>query len=158
MAEVLHKSHPKAGLWVSPQGFDQTWSDEFIEILKEEPAWLAGVVHGPQVRLSMADFRKAVPTRYPIRGYPDITHSQQCQFPVPDWDLAFSECEGRESINPRPTQQASIFKYYTPGTIGFLTYSEGCNDDVNKCVWSAPGLGPRRRRDRRAATVRAGVH
>ncbi len=142
VAETLHKSHPRAGLWVSPQGFDQTWTDEFVEILKTEPAWLTGVVHGPQVRLSMADLRKAVPSRYPIRGYPDVTHNQQCQFPAPDWDLAFSECEGRESINPRPTQQAAIFKYYTPGTIGFLTYSEGCNDDVNKCVWSALGWDP----------------
>jgi len=24
-----------------------------------------------------------------------------------------------------------------PDTIGFITYSEGCNDDVNKFVWSA---------------------
>jgi hypothetical protein len=142
VAETLHRSHPKAALWMSPQGFDQKWTDEFLEIMKQEPAWLAGIVHGPQVRLSMRDLRAAVPARYPIRAYPDITHSQQCQFPVPDWDLAFSECEGRESINPRPTQQAAIFKYYTPGTIGFLTYSEGCNDDVNKCVWSALGWDP----------------
>jgi hypothetical protein len=142
VAKVLHRSHPKAALWVSPQGFNQEWTDEFVAILKKEPAWLTGVVHGPQVRLSMADLRKAVPARYPIRAYPDITHNQQCQFPAPDWDLAFSNCEGRESINPRPTQQAAIFKYYTPGTIGFLTYSEGCNDDVNKCVWSALGWDP----------------
>ena len=26
---------------------------------------------------------------------------------------------------------------------GFLTYSEGCNDDVNKAVWSALGWDPR---------------
>ena len=89
-------------MWVSPQGFNQAWLDEFLAILKEEPPWLAGVVHGPQVRISMADLRKAVPKRYPIRTYPDITHSQQCQFPVPDWDLAFSLTEGREVINPRP--------------------------------------------------------
>ncbi|APW64026.1 hypothetical protein [Paludisphaera borealis] len=142
VAGVLHRSHPKAALWVSPQGFNQEWTDEFVAILKQEPAWLAGVVHGPQVRLSMSDLRKAVPARYPIRAYPDITHNQQCQFPAPDWDLAFSNCEGRESINPRPTQQAAIFKYYQPGTIGSLTYSEGCNDDVNKCVWSALGWDP----------------
>ncbi len=29
-----------------------------------------------------------------------------------------------------------------PYTIGFLTYSEGCNDDVNKAVWSALGWNP----------------
>src|SRR2546430_10452298 len=27
-------------------------------------------------------------------------------------------------------------------TIGFLTYSEGCNDDVNKAIWSALGWDP----------------
>ena len=105
VTEVLHRSHPRATLWVSPQGFNQAWLDEFLAILKEEPAWLTGVVHGPQVRISMADLRKAVPQRYPIRTYPDITHSQQCQFPVPDWDVAFSLTEGREVINPRPRER-----------------------------------------------------
>ena len=101
VAEVLHRSHPRATLWVSPQGFNQEWLDQFVQILKkEEPAWLTGVVHGPQVRNSMAEFRKAIPSRYPIRTYPDITHSQQCQFPVPDWDVAFSLTEGHEVINP----------------------------------------------------------
>ena len=27
-------------------------------------------------------------------------------------------------------------------TVGFLTYSEGCNDDVNKIVWSGLGWNP----------------
>ena len=142
VTEVLHRSHPRATLWVSPQGFNQAWLDEFLAILKEEPPWLAGVVHGPQVRISMADLRKAVPKRYPIRTYPDITHSQQCQFPVPDWDVAFSLTEGREVINPRPRDEAAIFRYYQPDSIGFITYSEGCNDDVNKFVWSSLGWDP----------------
>ena len=142
VTEVLHRSHPRATLWVSPQGFNQPWLDEFLAILKEEPPWLAGVVHGPQVRISMADLRKTVPARYPIRTYPDITHSQQCQFPVPDWDLAFSLTEGREVINPRPRDEAAIFRYYQPGSIGFITYSEGCNDDVNKFIWSSLGWDP----------------
>jgi len=142
VAEVLHRSHPRAGLWVSPQGFNQEWLDQFLNILKQEPAWLTGVVHGPQVRISMADLRRAVPSRYPIRTYPDITHSQQCQFPVPDWDVAFSLTEGREVINPRPRGEAAIFRYYQPGSIGFISYSEGCNDDVNKFVWSGLGWEP----------------
>ena len=143
VAEVLHRSHPRAGLWVSPQGFDQEWLDQFLQILRQEPAWLTGVVHGPQVRISMADLRKAVPARYPIRTYPDITHSQQCQFPVPDWDVAFSLTEGRETINPRPRDEAAIFNYYQPGSTGFISYSEGCNDDVNKMIWSGLGWDPK---------------
>src|SRR5207302_1321354 len=49
---------------------------------------------------------------------------------------------GREVINPRPTQQATIFHLYEKFAIGFLTYSEGVNDDVNKFVWSGLGWNP----------------
>jgi hypothetical protein len=38
--------------------------------------------------------------------------------------------------------EAAIFKLLQPDTIGFLTYSEGCNDDVNKAIWSALGWDP----------------
>ncbi|MBZ5590953.1 MAG: glycoside hydrolase family 20 zincin-like fold domain-containing protein [Acidobacteriia bacterium] len=140
--ELLHRSHPKAQMWMSPQGFNQQWLDEFYAILRGEPAWLSGVVYGPQVRVSLPELRAAVPKRYPIRHYPDITHSRQCQYPVPDWDAAYAMTEGREGINPRPFGEAEIFRRTAPYTIGFLTYSEGCNDDVNKMIWSALGWNP----------------
>ncbi len=66
----------------------------------------------------------------------------RCEYPVPDWDSAFAATEGREPINPRPVGQAAIFRQTQPDTIGFLTYSEGCNDDVNKTIWSALGWDP----------------
>ena len=139
----LRRFHPKAQMWVSPQSFNQQWLEEFFDILKtEQPVWLNGVVFGPQVRISLPQLRAAVPARYPIRHYPDITHSRQCQYPVPDWDVAFAVTEGRECINPRPAGQASIFRLLQSYTIGFLTYSEGCNDDVNKAIWSALGWNP----------------
>ena len=139
---VLHRYHPKAQMWVSPQGFNQTWLDEFYAILKTEPPWLSGVVYGPQNRDTIEQMRAVVPKRYPIRHYPDITHSRQCQYPVPDWDVAYSVTEGREVINPRPVDEAAIFRRAAPFSIGFITYSEGCNDDVNKFVWSALGWNP----------------
>jgi hypothetical protein len=140
---VLHRSHPNAEMWVSPQGFSQAWLEEFLEILKrDEPAWLTGVVFGPQVRVSLPELRAAVPKKYPIRHYPDITHSRQCQYPVPDWDVAHAVTSGRECINPRPLGQAAIFRALQPHTMGFLTYSEGCNDDVNKFIWSGLGWNP----------------
>ena len=139
---VLHRYHPRAQMWVSPQGFDQAWLEEFYAILKTRPAWLTGVVYGPQIRDTLAQVRAAVPKRYPIRHYPDITHSRQCQYPVPDWDAAYSVTEGREVINPQPMGEAEIFRRTAPSTIGFITYSEGCNDDVNKFVWSALGWNP----------------
>jgi hypothetical protein len=141
--EVLHRYHPRAQMWVSPQSFNQAWLDEFLAILRnQQPAWLTGVVFGPQNRISLPDLRAAVPARYPIRHYPDITHNIQCQFPVPDWDPAWALTEGRESINPRPVEEARIFRLFQPHTIGFISYSEGSNDDVNKFVWSALGWNP----------------
>src|SRR5207248_2946248 len=141
--ENLHRYHPKAQMWVSPQGFTQDWLDEFFGILREQkPAWLSGIVFGPQIRISLPQLRAAVPSQYPIRHYPDITHSRQCQYPVPDWDTAFAVAEARECINPRPMGEAAIFRATQRDTIGFLTYSEGCNDDVNKAVWSALGWNP----------------
>ena len=140
---VLHRYHPKAQMWVSPQSFNREWMDQFLGILKnQQPAWLSGVVFGPQVRMGLPQLRAAVPQRYPIRHYPDITHSRQSQYPVPDWDVAYAVTEARETINPRPTDEATIFRLLQPGTLGFLTYSEGCNDDVNKIIWSALGWNP----------------
>lgn len=142
-AAQLRQTHPTAQMWVSPQGFSDAWMDEFVTYLTErEPNWLDGVVHGPWVHMTMAQFRALIPDRYPIRNYPDITHSLNCQFPVPDWDVAYAVTEGRETINPRPLDEKTIFHYSQPHTIGFLTYSEGCNDDVNKAVWSGLGWDP----------------
>jgi hypothetical protein len=140
----LRRFHPKAQMWMSPQGFRQEWMNEFFSIL-EQPhtaTWLDGIVFGPQNRYSLSDFREHVPKRYPIRFYPDITHSTSCQYPVPNWDVAYALTQGRETINPRPEGQANILRRLSPHTIGFLTYSEGCNDDVNKFVWSSLGWDP----------------
>ncbi|MBN9658685.1 MAG: hypothetical protein J0H49_10945 [Acidobacteria bacterium] len=141
-AASLRKYHPKAQMWVSPQGFDQKWMDEFYSILDKQPAWLTGIVHGPQVRVSIQELRRRVPARYGIRNYPDITHSVQCQFAVPNWDAPEAFTHAREGINPRPTEMRAIFHDQQPSTIGFLTYSEGCNDDVNKILWSEMGWNP----------------
>ncbi len=142
-AESLHKYHPRAKIWVSPQGFDQMWVDQFLTIVKtQKPSWLGGVVFGPQVRTPLSELRKLVPAQYPIRHYPDITHSTLCQFPVEDWDLAFALTEGRECINPRPAAETTICRAHQADTIGSITYSEGCNDDVNKAIWSAMEWDP----------------
>lgn len=142
----LRKYHPKAQMWVSPQSFTADWMDEFLSIVStaETKDWLDGVVVGPQSRLTVAEVRRRLPVQYPIRFYPDITHSTGCQFPVPDWDVAYALTEGRETINPRPLSQAGILQEFLPETIGFITYSEGCNDDLNKFVWSALGWDPQR--------------
>ena len=139
----LRKHHPKAEMWVSPQGFTKAWMDEFYAILRTEPAWLAGIVFGPQVRDSLPVLRANLPKRYRIRHYPDITHSLRSQYPVQDWDVAHALTSNREQINPRPLDQALIFRSLLPHVSDFLTYSEGPNDDVNKFVWSGLGWDPK---------------
>ena len=73
---------------------------------------------------------------------------------MPDWDVAFSS-----DRRPRGHQSAAaatkpaIFHAFADQTIGFITYSEGCNDDVNKIVWSAARLGPGSRPARRPAQL-----
>lgn len=141
----LCQYHPQAQMWVSPQGFSADWMQEFLEIVRQESTkqWLDGIVFGPMSRLAESELRQALPQSYPIRCYPDITHSVECQYPIPDWDVAYALTEGREVINPRPRGEANILRRIMPGTVGFITYSEGCNDDVNKFVWSALGWDSR---------------
>ena len=139
---LLRKYHPKAQMWMSPQSFSKDWIEEFYGLMKSEPAWLGGIVYGPQTRDDIPTLAARIPKKYPIRHYPDITHSTQAQFAVPDWDVAYAVTEGREGPNPRPTQERDIFRRYMDIGIGFLTYSEGVNDDVNKFIWSGLGWNP----------------
>jgi hypothetical protein len=139
----LKRYHPNATMWVSPQGFNAQWMEEFFQLMDQQPAWLTGIVFGPQVRVNLPELRQRIPKRYPIRFYPDITHSINSEFAVNDWDVAYAMTEEREVINPRPSDMAQIFRVLQPfADAGFLTYSEGCNDDVNKTVWSALGWDP----------------
>lgn len=139
----VRRFHPKAAMWVSPQGFDGAQMEWFFAHLKEKrPAWLAGVVFGPWVHMDLADFRARIPEQYPIRFYPDITHTRHCQYPVPDWDLAFALTQGREPTCPRPLGMANILRRLQPHTVGAICYSEGAHDDVNKALWSALSWDP----------------
>ena len=144
----LNKYHPNAQIWMSPQGFDwngerESWLQDLYDLLKtDKPQWLGGVVFGPAVATSLPELREAIPEQYPIRRYPDITHSARCQYPVEDWDDAFEDTLDREPINPRPRFYAKLIRELQQYAIGFITYSEGCNDDVNKIVWSSLGWDP----------------
>ncbi len=141
-AEVLRRHHPDAGMWVSPQHFGAEKLEEFFELLREEPEWLRGVVYGPHVRVSVKELRDKTPSRYDLRLYPDIAHMRQCQYPIQDWDMAFALTEGRESINPRPQAYKRIMDLHALDSVGFITYSDGVNDDVNKFIYSSLGWNP----------------
>ena len=144
LAPVLKQYHPNAGLWVSLQGFDEEMVNYFFDYLDEKnPDWLTGVVNGPSSPPIDIE-RKRLPAKYKLRHYADVTHSVRCSYPVKKWDQAFALTLGRECTNPQPLYYASIHNQYAPSTNGFLTYSDGVHDDVNKVTWSQMGWDTKR--------------
>ncbi len=39
---LLHKYHPNAEMWMSPQSFNAEWMEEFYGLMDKEPDWLGG--------------------------------------------------------------------------------------------------------------------
>jgi hypothetical protein len=139
LATELKKYHPNGGIWLSLQGFSAEQIDFFYQYLKnEDPEWFTGIVSGPSSP-SMSDTRARLPKKYKHRHYPDITHTIRCQYPTLNWDQAYALTLGREPVNPEPFYYAEIHNRYAPFTDGFLTYSDGSHDDLNKIVWSMCG-------------------
>ena len=101
---------------MSPQSFNGSgWTSSTTSSSVDQPEWLKGIVHGPQVRVSLPDLRAEVPTG--IRSaairtsrIPAIAVSRA------GWDLAYAITEGREPINPRPMDEAAIFRSYRQDT------------------------------------------
>ena len=142
LSEVLKKYHPTAGIWVSLQGFDKEKTDYFFKYLDENsPDWLRGLVYGPSSP-PIDEERSRLPKKYLHRFYPDITHTVRCHYPVEKWDQAFALTLGREACNPLPLQYTKFFQRDAIYTDGFITYSDGSHDDVNKVVWSQLGWNP----------------
>ncbi len=143
LSKRLKAHHPRAGIWISLQGFKCEAVEYFFDFLdKHEPDWLAGVVGGPSS--PPLDMLKArLPRKYRLRDYPDITHTVRCQFPVQNWDQAFALTLGREPCNPRPRAYARIHELSAPHTDGFLSYSDGVHDDVNKTLWTRRAWDPK---------------
>ncbi len=139
LQEILVKYHPEAGMWISLQGFSAEQIDYFYTYLEEnDPDWLRGVVSGPSSP-SISGTRHRLPAKYKHRHYPDVTHNVRCDYPVVNWDQAFMLTIGREGINPMPNYYSKIHAQYAPFTDGFVSYSDGCHDDVNKVTWSMRG-------------------
>lgn len=136
LSAELEKYHPQAELWISLQGFNDAQVDYFYEYLDEhDPDWLTGVTTGPGSP-GIAETRYRLPEKYIHTVYPDITHTVRCDYPVLDWDQAFALTEGREVSNPQPYYYAKIHNKYAHLTEGFVSYSDGVHDDVNKYIWS----------------------
>ncbi|MEQ9379521.1 MAG: hypothetical protein RJP95_01565, partial [Pirellulales bacterium] len=142
IADRLLPIHPDARVWLSLQWFNRQQIGQIIDYLeRESPAWLGGLVAGPSAP-PIPVTRELLPTKYRYRLYPDITHNKICQYPVPWWDQAFALTLGREAINPRPAHYAYIHNWFAPYSDGFISYSDGVHDDVNKTIYSALSWNP----------------
>jgi hypothetical protein len=147
MAERLQVHHPDARIWVSMQNFDEEKVNYVFDYLNTHALpWLGGLVDGPGSPY-LPDTRKRLPEKYRFRDYPDITHSCRAQYPVSWWDPALARTLGREGPNPQPHYQSLIQNWSAPWTDGFIAYSDGAHDDINKVIWNAiawaPGSEPR---------------
>ena len=142
LGRIMLPLHPNARIWLSLQWFTPPQVDFVYEYIENKaPAWFAGLVAGPSGPPIPAT-RRRLPPQYKLRLYPDITHNKLCQYQVPEWDQAYALTLGREAINPRPAEYASIHNRSAPYSDGFISYSDGIHDDVNKTVYSALSWDP----------------
>ena len=81
-----------------------------------------------------------------------------CQYPVPDWDLAFALTEGREAINPRPLDQAAIFRTYRDVDDRLHHLFRGLQRRRQQVRLERPRLGPGGAGRRHPAAVRPLLH
>jgi len=144
LSKRLLPVHPRAKIWMSMQMFSKA-QQEFVYqyIDRTTPEWFGGLVGGPS-SAPLADLRARLGKQYMVRDYPDITHNKLSQYEVPEWDPAYARTLGREAVNPRPAEYAAIHNRTAVYTNGFISYSDGAHDDVNKAVWSALAWDPTR--------------
>ena len=141
--EILRIRHPDGEMWPSAQQPHHLpdWGTKFLSLMNRHPDFIDGVITGPNAAFPLDILRRYLPKEYPIRLYPDITHNLRCEYPVhsdrDDWHYALQTVNGRESINPRPTEYKRIHSETKGYVIGSVSYSEGVNDDINKAVWSS---------------------
>lgn len=141
-AREVRKVKPNVQMWPSaqmPRGIPG-WGDAFVQSINSSPKGvITGVIQGPNRAMEIDELRKRINPEFPIRFYPDITHNVRCeysvQYPSEAWHYSLAAVNGRESVNPRPTEFKRIHALKSPYTVGSVSYSEGVNDDVNKFVW-----------------------
>ncbi|MBZ5857602.1 beta-N-acetylhexosaminidase family protein [Flavihumibacter profundi] len=142
MAGILKKYHPEAKVWLSLQGYTPAQNQAVYKYVQDQkPVWLGGLVTGPSSP-PIEETRASIPASYQVRYYPDLTHNIRCDWQVPYWDPVFSFTEGRECVNPRPVHYTALYHFLEQFMDGFISYSDGVHDDVNKIIWTRLAWDP----------------
>ena len=142
ISKALKKVRPNAQMWPSAQQphSQPDWGEVFVSEMEKLPDEIDGVITGPNHAFDLETLRRRLPSKYPIRLYPDITHNVRCEYPVhfdrDDWHFALTTCLSRECTNPRPREYRQIHRLTRRYVVGSVSYSEGITDDVNKMVWA----------------------
>ena len=137
VASVLRRHHPQAQVTVSANSFNSSSFTQFLAALArpETQQWLDGLQIGKEEPLPLAAFVARVakihkqPTPYYFLRVPDITHTVETGFPVPEWSYTWSSTHGREAINPAP------LRYFQCATLNLLLL-ETCDyhDKLTRCL------------------------
>lgn len=142
ISKALKKVHPEAEMWPSAQQphSQPNWGEIFVAEMEKLPDEIDGIITGPNHAFELETLRRRLPSKYPIRLYPDITHNVRCEYPVhfdrDDWHFALTTGLSRECTNPRPREYRHIHRLTRRYIVGSVSYSEGITDDVNKMVWA----------------------
>lgn len=147
---ALKRWHPQAKFTCSANSFNANSLGRFFAAIAEPETatWLDGVQLGKEEPLPLKAFIarvRAANPRYAVSRVPDITHTVLTGFAIPEWDYVWASTMGREAINPAPKRFEQIIRLRANGsfpTVGYIAYSEGLNDDFNKCLWSALTMEP----------------
>lgn len=146
MKREMQKVFPNIQMWPSAQAPHEypDWGERFAKEMAKCPEEIDGVIYGPNHAMPLDELRRKIDKRYPIRLYPDIGHNVRCETPVhfdrDDWHYALAATLSREAVNPRPSEYRHYHRITRQYAVGSVTYSEGVNDDLNKCVWGAMDL------------------
>ena len=85
----LHRFHPNAQMWVSPQGYSDAWMEEFLGIAGAAGLdWLTGVVYGPWVYGPIARFRERDPrtlSHPQLPGHHPLARLPVSRCPIGTW-------------------------------------------------------------------------
>jgi hypothetical protein len=162
IATLLRRYHPDAEVWLSNQQLSVAENRLLLRYLDEDrPTWVQALHYGPSgdeaspylrpgevnwdwhtypgfgtVNRYLAHLRAALPARYALVLYPDLTHYIQSQFGLEGADPAVVRFHGRDAYFVRAEGYRRVFERVGPLISGSSGYTEGIYDDVQKALWA----------------------